>query len=736
MENVLYAHISEDGRKQTLKEHLENVSRMAEDFCIPMLKPMARRSGELHDIGKAAEDFQQRLYGSKKSFCHAACGAIEYQKLSDFEDMIAWLMEYCIASHHTGLLDGQGSGQELATLKNMLGKKYSGSADYSRYKEIVPEVLLSAEEQKAALDELEICIDDNTEMMERFAFFVREVFSCLTDADFLDTEKFFYPNTERGLTGDMEKALEKLNGRFAGFTQTTELQKARGRVQRQAFKNAAETNENIMLLDMPTGSGKTLTAAKIALTSGKKRVIYVIPQISIIEQTADSMEQIFQETMPVLQHHSNYSYEPKRGADKPDEEKTERLLIKTTENWDAPFIVTTSVQFFNSLCHYKSSALRKLHNLRDSILIFDEIHLIPTELLRPCLKAIGYITKYMNSKALFLSATMPDYSAIFKKYMPDVRFAELITDKSDFGYFKKCRYNDLGESSYSAVAELAQSKPNALIVVNKKDTAAEIYRKLSGEKYHLSAFMTPAHRSSVIAKIHERLNEGAHITVVSTSLIEAGVDLDFKCVFREMAGLDSILQSGGRCNREGRYDKGDVYIFKTDEKANPVFDRLVHFTETAVKNTNTSMENIDSEACVKEYYRLKYGFSEEEMDINSIEKFSAAANECNEHTANYEESLPFRSYAEHFQYIESDTTAIIIETPESRELIELLKSGGKSVRRKLQRHSVSVYRYQFETLLKEGVLSEVGGFYLLNTPERYDAETGLIVSAEGEAYFG
>ena len=211
-------------------------------------------------------------------------------------------------------------------------------------------------------------------------------------------------------------------------------------------------------------------------------MIYVIPQISIIEQTADSMEQIFQETMPVLQHHSNYSYEPKRGADKADEEKAERLLIKTTENWDAPFIVTTSVQFFNSLCHYKSSALRKLHNLRDSILIFDEIHLIPTELLRPCLKAIGYITKYMNSKALFLSATMPDYSAIFKKYMPDVKFAELITDKSDFGYFKKCRYNDLGKSSYSAVAELAQSKPNALIVVNKKDTAVEIYRKLGGEK--------------------------------------------------------------------------------------------------------------------------------------------------------------------------------------------------------------------------------------------------------------
>ena len=261
MENELYAHISEDGRKQTLKEHLENVSRMAEDFCITMLKPMARRSGELHDIGKAAEDFQQRLYGSKKSFCHAACGAIEYQKLSDFEDIIAWLMEYCIASHHTGLLDGQGSGQELATLKNMLGKKYSGSADYSRYKEIVPEVLLSAEEQKAALDELESCDEDNTEMMERFAFFVREVFSCLTDADFLDTEKFFYPNTERGLTGDMEKALEKLNGRFTEFTQTTELQKARGRIQRQAFKNAAETNENIMLLDMPTGSGKTLTAA-------------------------------------------------------------------------------------------------------------------------------------------------------------------------------------------------------------------------------------------------------------------------------------------------------------------------------------------------------------------------------------------------------------------------------------------------------------------------------------------
>lgn len=199
---------------------------------------------------------------------------------------------------------------------------------------------------------------------------------------------------------------------------------------------------------------------------------------------------------------------------------------------------------FQSIYHYKGSALRKLHNLRDSVIVFDEIHLIPTELLRPCLKAVGYITKYLNSEALFLSATMPDYSKLFDKFLPDVNYNKLVTDRTNFKYFKKCEYKDMGKTTLETIAENASRCKNALIVVNTKKTAAELYNLVQGEKYHLSANMTPAHRSRVIEVVRKKLKKGEYITVVSTSLVEAGVDLDFNTVFRQLSGLDSILQAG------------------------------------------------------------------------------------------------------------------------------------------------------------------------------------------------
>lgn len=484
---------------------------------------------------------------------------------------------------------------------------------------------------------------------------------------------------------------------------------------------------------MPTGSGKTLCSLKLALESGKKRIIYVIPYTSIIEQTANKFEKMFGDVLPVLQHHSNYSYD----GNTEEEKKTVEKLKRTCENWDAPLIITTSVQFFQSIYHYKGSALRKLHNLRDSVIVFDEIHLIPTELLRPCLKAVGYITKYLNSEALFLSATMPDYSKLFDKFLPDVNYNKLVTDRTNFKYFKKCEYKDMGRTTLETIAENASRCKNALIVVNTKKTAAELYSLVQGEKYHLSANMTPAHRSRVIEVVRNKLENGEHITVVSTSLVEAGVDLDFNTVFRQLSGLDSILQAGGRCNREGKDDKGYVYVFDIDETYRKGSDLAMRINKT--KGLLEKYQDITSYDCIKEYYDGIFNFNQSRIAENSIAKYNEQSNSFDRQGLMSPYSIPFRSYAMQFEYISADTISIVIDDPNDQtchELVETLRNCDMSVRRALQKYSVSVYMNVFKDLYSQGVLNDHGtGIFILENQSYYNNETGLNTQAAMQDYF-
>lgn len=262
----------------------------------------------------------------------------------------------------------------------------------------------------------------------------------------------------------------------------------------------------------------------------------------------------------MLQHHSNYDF----AKDENDDESTEKKLRRTCENWDAPFIITTNVQFFESLYNCKSSRMRKLHNLADSVIVFDEIHMLPIKYIQPCMRAIGYVTKYLNSTAIMMSATMPDYKSFITEYAGGCNAVDLITDRDSFSAFKKCKYHYIGFCDAEKIAFEAAKYGNALIVANSRRGARKIYEACGGKKYYLSTYMTPEHRSKVIGKIRTDLANGEKLIVVSTSLIEAGVDLDFKCVFRENAGLDNIIQSAGRCNREGLMPFGDVYIFETE----------------------------------------------------------------------------------------------------------------------------------------------------------------------------
>ncbi len=709
-----YAHKSEDGRSQTVKEHLYSVAELAESFSIELFKEIAYAAGLLHDIGKYSKRFQKRLEGEDVRYEHSCCGAIECCNLSGYRNPVALMLEYCILGHHTGIPDG---GTEIdnayndVTLHSRLkrGDYYKGESEYSSYRN---EISPSIPDEKAITNELLESMKSE-ELIEKFAFFTRYVFSCLTDADFLDTEKFCNPMSERGLQADFSEVKRAVENNFKNYVHDTPLKEARGRLQNQAYKNS-KTSGDISILNMPTGSGKTLCSLNIALSkltapgSTKKRIIYVIPYTSVIEQTADTFENIFGKYADILQHHSNYVFDDDTDED-PD---TAMKLKKATENWDAPFIITTNVQFFESLYHYKGSGLRKLHNVGDSVIIFDEIHLLPINMLQPCLRGIGYITKYLNSEAIFLSATMPDFDKLFKRYLPDCTVTNLMTDMKDFKYFKKCRYINLGKTDYEGVLEKSDQYSSSLIVVNKKKTAQELYKSISGKKYHLSTYMTPNDRSRIIKTIREELEHPEKITVVSTSLIEVGVDLNFKSVFREMAGLDNIIQTGGRCNRDGKDKIGDVFIFELDEKPNRDMQNPIDI----VKDLINKYDDISSVECIEEYYRRLYDFNKESIAKNSISSNVSGI-----------DNIPFRTYSMNFEFIKEETIGIVINNcKESEELVQRLKDKDYTAKRGLQRYTVSLRRYEFEQAFKLGIIDDFGtGVFMLTNNEYYSDETGL-----------
>ncbi len=718
---ISYAHITHN-RKQTVLEHLTGTAKLASSYSVDMLKGQAYLIGFAHDIGKYAEDFQKRLEGSTKKFEHSSCGAIELGELAkdELSQKLTYMLQYCIAGHHTGLPDG-GTLADRAdigcTLHAKLARKkfYTGSADYSSYND---EIKLELPDNSELLKELEGSADPN-DFIEKYAFFTRYLFSCLTDADFIDTERFYSPETDRELNADTSAMYRIINEKLSSFSADTPIKKARRELQEQAAANFGE-KVNISILDMPTGSGKTLCSMKIALKKltehNKKRIIYVIPYTSIIEQTAEIFEELFGGYADIVQHHSNYCYDESDGT-------TAEKLKRSTENWDAPVIITTSVQFFQSLYHYKGSSLRKLHNTADSVIVFDEVHMLPTEYLQPCLRAIGYITEYLNSEVLMLSATMPDHSELIRKYAGNAACAELITDKSCFRYFQKCRYSYIGQTDMESIAEKAQQYGSSLIIVNSRKAARETYRLLPGRKYHLSTYMTPADRSKTIRRIRDDLARGERIIVVSTSLVEAGVDLDFQAVFRQLAGLDNILQSGGRCNREGRMEHGDVFIFETDEKLRGD----IKVRASIVKEMLEKGQDITSGECVKEYYRRLFGFNYELIDKNSIANSTKGL-----------DSIPFRSYAEGFELISEDTVSVVIDNcSETAELLAQLHFGGRSVKRKLQRYSVALRVHgEFDKALKSGLLRDTGdGVFVLANNDNYTAETGLDQDLQADYIF-
>lgn len=723
--NVLYAHTAENMPWQTLEEHSLNVAGMAKCFVVPQLWDFAYWIGLRHDAGKGTERFQQHLHDPGIRTEHSLYGAQEAVRLISNPYIAIWAAQ-CIAGHHTGLPDTgvKGDHPEKSTLYARLARNaepLKASAEFP--KNVSLDVRTIMEYITADCEP-----GDNAGLVERIAFIIRYCFSALCDADSLDTMRFCSGGVlPRRPHTDFVQCLNLLDKKLASFECHTELQKARSRLQKQVYEKE-ETQGNVFLLNMPTGSGKTLCSMKFALKRailhGKKRIIYISGYNAIIDQTAKTLEDTFGSYARIVRHQSTFSYDD--ASDMDDEEKAGR--IHACENWDADMIVSTTVQLFETIASSGRGKLRRLHNLAESIIILDEIHTLPTEYLQPCLKAIALVTSCLNSEAIFMTATMPDYEKLLHTFgSQKLRVADLISDKSLFGVFRKCSFGKIGQVSDEKLLLQCGNMPSSLVIVNAKRTARELYECCSQacKKFHLSTYMTAKERAQTIEIIKEELRKleedypglenvpaDRRIVCFSTSLIEAGVDLDFSCVFRELTALDCILQAGGRCNREGKRKDASVWIFERSDAQH----RLDTVESDITRSLMREYSDISCEECVVEYYERLIYAKKDELMSHAFSRYSKSPLDLN-----------FRTYAENFHLIEDKTVSVVVPTDEDgKAMVEYLRRGEIVPERSLQKYTASITRWELEDLHRQGVVDDFGrGVYCLMNMDYYNNEVGI-----------
>lgn len=698
------AHISQDGRRQTVLEHLDGTAELCAGFAAAFrAEDQGRLTGLAHDLGKYSAAFQRRLNGGAK-VDHATAGAAECGKLNQLSAAFA------VAGHHGGLPDGGGQGDhyEDNTLCGRMKKAALGKLEpYEAWRQEIQLPVIHRKEFPNFLEEI---------------FFTRMLYSCLVDADFLDTETFMAGKVqERGGGDPIEVLGDKLQAHVSGwFPPKTELNRERCAMLERCMEQGERQPPGLYTLTIPTGGGKTTASLAFALcharTHGLRRLIYVIPYTSIIEQNAQVFRDILGEKN-VLEHHSGVLY------DIDDEARPENArLARATENWDMPVVVTTAVQFFESLFANRASQCRKLHNLAQSVIIFDEAQMLPVPYLRPCVYAISQLVKDYGASAVLCTATQPALDGIFREFLPDKPAVELCPlEAIHQEVFQRVTFRREGKLSWEAVAERISGQKQALCVVNSRKSAQAVYALLVKEgAFHLSTLMYPAHRKAVLTEIRARLRDSLPCRVVSTSLIEAGVDVDFPAVFREEAGLDSILQAAGRCNREGKRPAGEsiVTIFQSDAPSPSLFEIPV----AAGRQALSRCDRPDSPEAIRCYFQ-------ELLDLKGPE----ALDQKNILTVMEREFMPFRRIAERFHLIDSETKTVYIPLGEGEDLVRRLRSGERSreLFRALGQYGVSVYPQHYAALDLAGDLDilEDGSAVLANLA-LYDSDKGLSLAAE------
>jgi CRISPR-associated endonuclease/helicase Cas3 len=727
------AHVDTDDSKVThsLEGHLAEVSRMAGEMSAAFgAAEWGRIAGQWHDLGKFSSDFQTFIRStsgfeahlvdsSPGKVNHSSAGALHAQK--EFGDL-GLVLAYLIAGHHAGLADWYPDEEGNAALENRL-REGNDQGLLHQATEAAPEVLLKAE-----------CpaFKDTFGGFQGLHLWIRMLFSCLVDADFLDTEAFM--NAEKsGLRGgyptlasllplfdsEMRSKTEKDNPSPVDLLRTEILRQCRGK---------AKGAPGLYTLTVPTGGGKTLSSLAFALdhaiANDMRRIIYAIPYTSIIEQTADVFRGIFGDA--ILEHHSN--------LDSNKETVKSRLAA---ENWDAPLVVTTNVQLFESLFAARNSRCRKLHNLVNSVIILDEAQLLPPGFLQPILDVMRLLVEHYGVTFVLCTATQPALGThkdtFGKTQLRGLDSAIEIVAGTDELYRQLERVEvtlpvDLNaQGNWDEIAEEVAQHQSVLAIVNTRSDCRELHRLMPTGTIHLSASMCGEHRSHVIRKIKDELPIKP-VRVVSTQLIEAGVDVDFPVVFRALTGLDSIAQAAGRCNREGiQANKGQVYVF-VPPKPSP--KGLLLFGENACRTIlHERPDNLLTPELFKTYFERYYS-KVDSLDKNGIrDLLTKNAGDCH---------IQFRTAAEKFQLIEEDGSAAVIvpyanpsdPSRDSRPLIARLRSGElhRNLLRDLQRFTVSVRNHDFQVLLNAGDIETPSpGIWVLKNETAYHPDLGLLI---------
>lgn len=705
------AHINDKGEEQPLKRHLEGTALLCGQFADNFgAYEWGFCCGLLHDIGKYSLKFQKRLQGSEDSVDHSTAGA---KVCWDRKGMYQFL-SYCIAGHHAGLPD-TGGASDMGTRGTMMGRMKKKLENYQAYDKEIEIPLLK-------IPPFQPVKDENPGFF--FSMLIRMLYSCLVDADYLDTEFFMNGREIRDRGESIPVLYQKFTESISGWLNNCDLETINGRrteILNHCIK-MGEASKGLFTLTVPTGGGKTISSLAFALKHAKEhhmdRIIYVIPYTSIIEQNAKVFSDILGADN-VLENHCNLDYESS------EELKPMQLAA---ENWDRTVIVTTNVQFFESLFSNKSSKCRKVHNIANSVIIFDEAQMLPSDYLKPCISAMEQLLRYYRSSIVLCTATQPALKGLLSQ---EIAVRELCPRvEEQFEFFKRVSIKNLNKLSEDELAEKLMDEEQALCILNTKKCAQRIYQNIKAEGvYHLSTSMYPAHRKRALNEIRERLKKQKRCVVVSTSLVEAGVDLDFQTVYRQLAGVDSIIQAAGRCNREGRrpFSECFTYIFKLDIRETVPGQRQQIEVAESLLSDNRSLEELET---VKRYFEILYHFRGESLDKKEILKKFDRGN------------FQFSSVGREFRLIEENTKTILIPKEEdAQKILEQLKIKGftKELMRKMGQYCVNVYENDFQKMFAAGMLNGISedlkdDYFVLRDMEKYMDEMGLDLSVGyGEA---
>lgn len=726
--STIYAHSvkgAPESRWEPWLHHSLRVGARAHILAGSFARELGEASGLLHDAGKLRSAFQRYLHGKAPSAEHSICGALVAQER--YPGPVGRVLAYVIAGHHGGLPDG-GSGPGGLDARLADGRQ-----------------LLA--DMAPLPSELQLPAAPAVALTHPFAaaFLTRMVFSALLDADFLETERFYDPpqaDARAAVAGVAIEALADRLDRYLDDVATSaaaapEVVARRAAVLARCRRMAAES-PGVFSLNVPTGGGKTLSSLAFALDHarrhGLRRIIYVIPYTSIIEQTADVFRRAFDDLADAVVEHHSAAPAPAEG----DDVMGPKRLSRAAENWDAPVIVTTSVQFFESLYSNRTGRCRKLHNIAESVVVLDEVQALPIGLLKPCTAALNELAERYRTTVLLCSATVPDLGhspALTTGFRNVTEIVEYVPGL--FTAFRRVRSERAGLLDDAALAERLIVEPQALCIVDARAQAADIHalvkESVGDGTLHLSAAMCPAHRREVLAEVRDRLENGRPCRLVSTTVIEAGVDVDFPVVYRAAAGIDSLAQAAGRCNRNGLLPQpGRFVIFDSDRKLwLPELERRRQLAQPLLVAAKDPL-GLDT---VAEWFRTLLDVEKGRLDeLRVLARIDERGGRLN---------WPFRTIWDGdrnfrpFRLIDQETVPVIVPWPDVTDALvaelEACRAQQRPVPlktyRALQQVSVAVYPGQFAALDKAGAIGRVGPegrFFELVRLEFYDRHVGLV----------